>query len=275
MFPTFLITLREVIEASLIVATILGILVKSKQERSIKTVWRAVSAAFIISFFLLVVSSFLGLQVRELYKKNEAYINGILISVSALFITWAVFFLHTYFLDFKLHLIHTIKKSIESREQNGLFILVFTAVFREGFEIILFLTSIYLSLRPQEIGLGFVMGLVGGILISFSIFKATVRIPFSSVLKVSSALLILFSAGLLARGVHEFAEVGFLPELAKITFSFIPPKGVFAADMLESLFGITQQMDLIQLTVYGIYLIGMFWYVFFRGKVSVNGTTIS
>ncbi|PIV71264.1 hypothetical protein COW57_00440, partial [Candidatus Roizmanbacteria bacterium CG17_big_fil_post_rev_8_21_14_2_50_39_7] len=47
-----------------------------------------------------------------------------------------------------------VRKSIEEQEQRGLFVLVFTAVFREGFEIVLFLSTIYLSSNPQRIFIG-------------------------------------------------------------------------------------------------------------------------
>lgn len=270
MFPAFLITFREVVEASIIVSTIQGILVRLKQTKGNKTIWMAVSTALLASILLLLVGSVLGLRMQKVYEQNEAYIEGVLMILSAVSITWAVFFLHTYFSRCKVHLIRVIKRSIEIQEQNGLFILVFVAVFREGFEIVLFLTSIFFSTRPQEISLGFFIGLVSGILVSYGIFKTTVRIPLSSALKASSALLILFAAGLLARGVHEFAEVGLIPELVKVTFSLIPQKGVFVGDMLKSLFGITQKMDILQLVIYGVYSIGMFWYVFFKGKVSLT-----
>lgn len=264
MFPAFLITLREVIEASLIVATILAVLVKLKQVNGVRTVGKAVTAATAASVLLFAGGTFLGIQVQEVYKKNEEYIEGVLMITSAFFITWAVFFLHTYFSSFKVHLLHKIKKSIESQEQKGLFILVFVAVFREGFEIVLFLASIYISANPQEIATGCVMGLIGGLLISLTLFKTTLQIPVQSAFKTTSVLLILFAAGLLARGVHEFAEVGLLPEIGKMTFTFIPQKGVFVADMLKAIFGITQKMDFIQLSVYGLYVVGMCWYVFGR-----------
>ncbi len=138
MLPSFLITLREVIEASLIVATILGILVKLKQNKEIKTVWLATAAAGLVSIGLLLLGSLFGIKMQELYVgRIEELIEGILMTISAVFITWAVFFLHNYFGRYKTVLIHKIKKSVEQKEQKGLFILVFTAVLREGFEIVL------------------------------------------------------------------------------------------------------------------------------------------
>ena len=68
MLPAFLITFREVIEASLIVATILGILVKLNQKKGIKTVWYATGLAAFMSILFLALGSFFGLKMQELYS---------------------------------------------------------------------------------------------------------------------------------------------------------------------------------------------------------------
>src|SRR3989344_3077367 len=139
MLAALLITFREVIEATLIVATVLGILTKLRQTKSIKTVWLATLAATVVSILLLVGGSLLGLRIHQLYTgKTEELFEGIMMFTSAVFITWAVFWLHKYFARHKLALLQKVKSTIETEKQTGLFILVFTAVFREGFEIVLF-----------------------------------------------------------------------------------------------------------------------------------------
>ena len=255
MLPSFLITFREVIEATLIVATILGILVKLNQKKGIKTVWLATGAAAALSILLLGISSLIGLKVNELFEQHEPYVEGSLMIISAVFITWAVFFLHKYFAHYKTRLLQKIKKTVEQEEQRGLFALVFTAVFREGLEIVLFLSTVYFSSNPQSIFIGFLGGATGALLIAFGLFTATLRLPVFYAFRTTSILLILFAAGLLARGIHEFREVGILPEIGKMTFSFIPPNMTF---------GITQKMDMIQLSIYGGYVFFMIWWVFRR-----------
>lgn len=265
MLPSFLITFREVIEASLIVATILGILTKLGGHKSIKTVWLATGAASLVSLLLLLGGSLFGLKVQELYTgKIEEFIEGILMITSAVFITWAVFFLHKYFASYKTKLLQKIKSTVEKEEQKGLFVLVFTAVFREGFEIVLFLATIYFSSNPQSIFVGFVTGATGALLVSLGLFTATLRLPIYYAFRTTSSLLILFAAGLLARGVHEFAEAGILPEIGKVTFAFLPAKATFMEDMIKAVFGITQKMDMIQLILYASYVAFMSWWVFGR-----------
>ena len=265
MFASFLITLREVIEASLIVATILGILTKLHQKKGIRTVWAATSAAAGVSIAILGAASVFGVKIQEVYSgKIEEFIEGILMATSAVFITWAVFFLHKYFAQYKAHLLVKIRTSLEQEEQKGLFWLAFTAVFREGFEIVLFLSTVFFSSNPREIFTGFAGGLFGGLLISLGLFAATLRLPVRYAFRITSALLILFAAGLFARGIHEFAEAGMIPELAQITLAFIPAKATVAGDITKAIFGITQTMDVTQLTMYGGYVAFMTWWVFIR-----------
>lgn len=264
MLPAFLITFREVIEASLIVATILGILSKLNQKKGIQTVWFATITASLSCVLLLVAGSVFGFQVQKVYSgRVEEFIEGILMMVSAFFITWAVFFLHKYFSRYKVQLLKKVQETVEKEEQKGLFVLAFTAVFREGIEIVLFLTTIYFSSNPPQIFTGFSLGMVGGLAISLALFSATVRLPVYQAFRVTSGMLILFAAGLLARGAHEFAEAGVIPELSKFTLPLLPHNS-FAGDIIASIFGVTKHMDGLQIALYLGYTGIMTWYVFFR-----------
>jgi high-affinity iron transporter len=223
MLPTFLITLREVIEASLIVATILGMLVKLKQYESLKTVWVAAASALLTSFALVFGGSLYGVRIQKLYTTN---IEGLLFILSACFITWAVFFLHTHFGKKKMHFLETLKDSVTGR---GLFMLTFTAVLREGIEIALFLSTIYLTNTPLAVVTGFAGGVAAGILISFAFFTASIRLPVFWAFRGTSILLILLAGRLLAQGVGEFRvnTIQTLPALTALTYIFVMHRWVF------------------------------------------------
>lgn len=265
MLPSLLITFREVLEASLIVATILGILSKMGQKSEIATVWMATVLAGLVSVGIIFISSVFGFNLANTYKGSiEETIEGALMIVSAIFITWAVFFLHTHFGKHKTRYLSSLKSTIEKQEKRGLFILVFTAVFREGFEIILFLSTLYFSSNPTEILSGFTVGFALALALSLGLFSATVRMPVFWAFRTTSIMLILFAAGLLARGVHEFAEVGVIPEFSKVTIWLLPQHASVAGDIIKSVFGITRTMDILQIASYMIYTSAMIWWVFFR-----------
>lgn len=269
MFPSFLITFREVVEAAFIVVTLLGIVTNLKLFHARRTVWQATAFAAILSVALIGIAGILGLKLHTVYVgRVEEITEGVLMFISAIFITWAVFFLHNFFSQQKGLLLQKVKKTIEEQEFKGLFILVFTAVFREGFEIVLFLSTIFISTNPQDIFIGSFIGIFLGIVLSLLLFKTTQRLPMVYAFRITSILLVLFAAGLLARGVHEFAEAKLIPEFFEMTFTFIPEKTTFVGGMIKSLFGLTRKMDIVQIGVYIIYSLGMAVYFFFPHRHS-------
>lgn len=265
MFPTLLITFREVIEASLIVATILSILVKFHESRGIKTVWTATFAATAVSLILLAAGSILGLRVQEVFKgKTEMIFEGVTLVLSSFFITWAVFFLHKYFSVYKAKLLAKIKKTVEKEEETGLFFLVFTAVFREGMEIVLFLSTIYFASNPGQIFMGFFAGAIPALIISLGLFTATLRLPVFYAFRITSALLILFGAGQLIRSMGEFSELGIIPEVGKMTLFFMPKVTSVSGELIQAVFGWSRSMDILQISFYFLYILLLGWWVFVR-----------
>ncbi len=259
MLSIFLIVLREVIEASLIVALILGVLIKFRQFHLVRVAWSAVGAAVAVSLSGLFLASWLGIKIQQLYTgKNEQLIEGLLMLISAVFISWAVFFLHNYFSQNQIQLVNKIKQTAATQTAGGIFILVFTAVFREGFEIILFLSTIYLSDDPLNILTGFVTGLICGLIVSFMIVNTTVKLPTNLAFKITNTLLIFFAAGLIIRGIKEFTELGIIPQFSTVILPFIPSNKTLAGKIIEIIFGITKTMSWFQLTLYISYLAFMF-----------------
>jgi len=267
MFPAFLITFREVIEASLVVATILGILTKLNRTKSAHSVWTGTITATLISFLLIGIGSFAGLKVQEWFEKGkvEQLFEGALLIISSVFITWAVFVLHRYFAQYKTHLLAKIKSVVEKeKEHRALFALAFTAVFREGIEIVLFLSSMYLADKPEHILIGFMGGVLGGIGISLALFTTTLKLPVYYAFRTTSILLVLFAAGMLSRGIHEFTEAGYIPEFYKLTSVLVPKSGSSVSEFINAVFGLRKTMDATELASYTAYILTMNWWLFIK-----------
>ncbi len=258
MFPSFIVTFREVFEAALVVAMISGIFVRLHEKQKLKFVWMGVVTAILLSISLVFFGSYIGFVFQEFYTgKNEELVEGILSIVTACFITWAVLTLDKEFRSYKVRLIEKINLEIKSHHMWGIFALAFTSVFREGIEIILLLSSIMLSTKPIEVVQGFGLGIVAGIISSVLIFTASIKLPVHRIFRVTTILLILFSAGLLAKGIHEFAEYGLLPELMKLNIPFVPVRETVAGAFIYGLFGIRNVMDILQIITYVLYAYGM------------------
>ena len=270
MLPALLITFREVLEATLIVATILGILVKLGQNQSLRTVWLATVIAAIFSAALVGLGSFTGIKIQELYLgKTKQLIEGALMLTSAVFITWAVFWLHKYFARQKLRLLQSVKQTIQENQPRGLFVLVFTAVFREGIEIALFLSTIYLSTSPISVFAGFGIGTLLALLISVLVFTTALKLPIFRAFQATTLLLVLFAAGLAGRGVQELSEAGLFHSV-EITLSLLPPAGSFLGDTIQAVFGWSRVMTDLHLLTYAIYISFMRWYLYVRRSATIS-----
>lgn len=270
MFPALLITFREILEASLIIATVLGVLKKLGFTQSMKTVWIGTIAAAFASIALLAGGSLFGVKVHDLFEANEALFEGTVMIISAFFMTWAVFFLHKTFAHHKLSLLQRVKTTMEKNEQKGIFLLVFSAVFREGMEIVLFLSTIFFSAQPLSIASGFLIGTILAVLLSYGIFSTSVRLPVYQTFRVTSILLILFAAGMLSHGYHELTEAHLLPELANLptlTLFFLPAKTTIAGSLISGIFGVSRSMHSLELLIWSTYAFVMWQVVIVRKNV--------
>ena len=273
MLPALLITFRELFEAALIVATIIGMLIKLHHKKSIKTVWFATFTAMAVSILFLGLGSLLGIEVRTLFSegKFEQIFEGTVMIISSIFITWAVFFLHKTFAHHKLELLQKVRSTLEADEKRGIFLLVFTAVFREGMEIVLFLSTVFFSSQPVQIFSGFILGAGLAAVIAFLLFRATVRLPVYQAFRATSILLIVFAAGMLMHGVRELTEANILPTLSHlpmITLSFLPQTDTMWGNMVESILGFTRQMQFTEVFLWTGYTAIMSWLVFFKKEAN-------
>jgi len=98
---------------------------------------------------------------------------------------------------------------------KALFSLAFLAVLREGIELSLFLTAATFTTDAQQTVIGAVLGLFSAVLLGWALFATTIRLNLRRFFQVTSILLILFAGGLVAHGVHEFNEVGWIPAIVE------------------------------------------------------------
>jgi len=265
MFPSFLITFREVIEAALIVATIAGILHRLRAGSYLRIVWIATLAAIGASILLVYGLELFGMGFAGWYTgANEQLLEGCLMIVAAICITWSVLMINRNSSQYKTRLHQELDSHVKKSDKWGLFILIFTSVFREGFEIVLFLTTLGLSTNHEQVFEGFLIGALTGLVFTFVVFGTTIKLHIRLVFRVTSALLILFAAGLLARGIHEFTEAGALPEMSAFVLNFIPEAQTLIGGFIKSMFGITRHMTILQINMYILYSLWMGWWVYAR-----------
>ena len=206
MFQSFVITLREGVEAALIVGIVLSHLQKTGRAAWVRMVNWGVAAA--------ILASLAGAYFLKRAEISEDVMEGWLMLAGALFVaSMALWMWRT-----GKHL----KKDIEARLTQlaaapsrvaaaGLFLFVFLMVFREGVETVLFLAAV--SLRTSELldFLGGVLGLAVAVGLGVALFKGSLKVNFRRFFAVTTLVLLLVAAQLFVSGIHELSEARVLP----------------------------------------------------------------
>jgi high-affinity iron transporter len=249
-----LIALREGVEMALVVGIVLAYLGQTGTMGAARWVWSGVGAAALVSvaFFAILLALH-----AEFEGATEQIFEGVTMTLAAGFLTWMIFWMlrNARYLKAELH------SGVEAALARGgaawgLFLLVFFAVVREGVELVLLLYA-----APGEGKLiGTVLGLAIAVGVGVAIYAFGRRIDLRTFFKVTSALLILFAAGLLAHAAHEFAEAGILaaiegPKLWSTKALMPDDSGV--GSILRALFGYQDEPTVLELVTYAGYFIGV------------------
>lgn len=255
MLSSYLLSLREGIEAALIIGILLGAVRLIKRPDLLSAVWFGALSAIILSILSAVLLTSLGL---ELEGTAEVIFEGFTMLIAAALLTWMIFWMSGYSL--------TLKAALETDIQHAshfggraIFLVAFIAVLREGIELALFLTASAFVAGSFQTLLGAVLGLGTAVLLGWSLFASTIRLDLRRFFQVTSILLILFAAGLFAHGVHEFIEIGWLPAIVENVWdtSFILSKESVAGQLMGALFGYNPSPDLTEVIAYIAYFVAI------------------
>jgi high-affinity iron transporter len=203
------VVLREGFEASLVVGIVLAFLDRTGRRDGFTAVWVGVGAALALSLAAGAALFALG---AELEGNSEAIFEGVVMLIAAGLLTWMIFWMRGR--------ARTLRKEIEGRTQAaldagsalGLAIVVFIGVAREGVETALFLFS---SIEGSSSLVSFVGAIVGGaaaVGLGYLFYRGSHRLNLRTFFTATSVLLLIFAGFLLARGLHELAEAGVIPE---------------------------------------------------------------
>ncbi len=219
MLPSFLITFREALEAALIIGIIAAYIAKIGR----KDLYRYMNIGIIGAIFASAGVAFVfKLIYGELEGTAEMLFEGLAALTAAIVLTYMIFWMASNSKKIKGELQEKIDVSISKGEMLGVAALSFIAVFREGVETVLFLGTLAIS-SPVDTIMGFVLGVLAVVIISFVMFKGIYQLDVSRFFKYTSILLILFSAGLVAVSVHELNEAGIVPEVVEHVWDVNPP----------------------------------------------------
>ena len=206
MLSSFLVALREGLEAALIIGIVLVSLGRSGRSHLVRFVWAGVGLAVALSFAVAMA--------LELWRVNQEAFEGVLLMTSAVFVVTMIVWMN--------RTARHLKKDIEARVAGyaqraglaaglGLGAFVFLMVLREGAELALILRAVELSAAGAGVWIGTLLGLGGAVAVGLLFFQGTVKIPLGRFFKVTSWILVIVAIQLALTGIHELSEGGWLP----------------------------------------------------------------
>lgn len=258
MLPAFLLSLREGLEAALIIGIVLGTLRKMNRTDLKSAVWAGTFSAVIVSLLAGGLLTALGLSFEG---KAEEIFEGFAMLLAAGVLTWMIYWINRQGRHMNSNLEGGVRKATTSGTgRRALFGLAFLAVVREGIELALFLTATTFALQGGQTLAGAVLGLGAAILLGWLLFSATLRLDLRRFFQVTGFLLILFAAGLVAHGVHEFNEAGWIPSIVEHVWDVNPwlNENSFVGGLLKALFGYNGNPSLTEVLAYLAYFVLIF-----------------
>lgn len=210
MFEALVVTLREGVEAALVVGIIVAFLRREGYERYLGSVWAGIGAA--------AAASLAGAWLLYRWAVNEEAFEGVLYLGSALIVgsmmIWMWRHSHSISGEVKSSLSRIVSDARGGRAGSvalGLFFFTFLMVFREGVETVLFLSALSLTTGGLLAVLGVVLGVAAAVVFGVLFVRGSLRIDFGRFFKITGIALGIFVLQLLINGYHELSEAGWLP----------------------------------------------------------------
>ena len=203
MLEAFIITLREGVEAALIIGITLAYLAKIGRPELRKSVYAGLGAAFVGSIAVAILLS-------RTHLNEDVFEGWVMLAAAFFVVTMIVFMMRTG---------RKLKGEIEGKvgllagegSWVGLFFFVFLMVFREGVETVLMLGAVTLNTTELLSFMGTLLGVAAAVLFGVMFVKGSVRINLQKFFRITTVILFFVAAQLIISGLHELSEFGVLP----------------------------------------------------------------
>jgi high-affinity iron transporter len=262
--PTFVIFLREGIEASMIVAILLAYLDRVGQRRYFRDIYMGVGAALVLALAggvaaYVLIHQYAGSRVQTIFE-TITYL------IAAAALTYMTFWMGRHARTLGKELERQTDVALSSGSRIGMSALAFTAVGREGLETMVFTLAIVFAssaqsatgaVQSRSLIIGALAGLFVAAAMAVAMYKLGKRMNLKIFFRVLGVLLMLFAAGLLADAVENMQQLGWLPMGGRVLWnsSGIISEDSSLGDVFHSLIGYAERPTVLQAIVWTGYLV--------------------
>ncbi|GAA4680897.1 iron uptake transporter permease EfeU [Phytohabitans rumicis] len=256
LFASYLIGLREGLEATLVVSILVAFLVKSDRRNRLPWVGLGVGVAVALSVGFGALLTYTRTSLLADYRDQELF-EAITSVAAVCFVTWMIFWMRRAARSIGGELREGLERAI-AVGPVAVVLFAFLAVAREGLETALLF---FAAVQGADSDTGPLLAILGGILTSIVIgvllFATAVRINLTRFFTWTGVLLVLIAAGILKYGVHDFQEAGVLPGLNTLAFDIsgtLDPSTWYAA-LLAGMFNITPAPSVLEVVAWVAYAV--------------------
>lgn len=254
MLSTFLIALREGLEAALIVGILVAYVVKTGRRELLAPIWTGVAMALTASIAL---GGFLTFTSAELSERGEQFFAGTTSFLAVALVTWMVFWMKRAARTLRDELHGKVDAALTAGPL-ALAAAAFFAVAREGLETALFVYTNFRTVSAtSSASFGLILGLALAVVLGYLIYNRSIRLNLSKFFTITGIALIIVAAGVLSYGVHEYQELGWIPGNLSYAWdiSSVMAKDSIAATVLAGTIGFDVNTSWLQLLFYASYLL--------------------
>jgi high-affinity iron transporter len=256
MVGALVITLREGLEAALIVSVILAYLSRTGRSREGRAVWIGVALAVLAS---ALAGYAVFAAVGSLEGQAKQVFEGTALFAAVGVLTYTIVWMRRHSRGLSADLGRRVEKASSSGTSTTLIALAFLVVVREGLETALFLLGASQLADGVEVALGGAAGLAVAIGIGVLLYRGALRLDVGRFFVTTGVLLVVFAAGMVGYGVHEFIEAGVLPAVIDPVWNINPVLDDKAGLglLLKALLGYNGNPALTEVIAYVAYLCAM------------------
>jgi high-affinity iron transporter len=255
--PTFVIGLREGLEAALIVGIIAAFLGQQGRKDALRQVWIGTAAAVAIC-----VAVAIALQVisSDLPQRQQEGLETVVGALAICMVTYMIVFMRKHARSMKKDLQGAAASALAQGSSRALVMMAFLAVLREGFETAVFLlATFHASGDATTSWLGAVLGIVLAAAIGYGIYKGGVKLNMARFFRVTGLVLVVVAAGLVMTAFHTAYEAGWLTagQTQAFDLSWLVRPGTPLSSLLTGVLGIQPFPVWIEVIAWLAYLVPM------------------
>jgi len=260
MLATFVIGLREGLEAALIVGIIAAFL--RKNGKSLTAMWAGVGLAVLLS---LAVGVGLDLVEQALPQAEQEAMETIIGTIAIFFVTGMIVWMNAHARDMKHALESQAAAALSRTSSLALAVMAFLAVLREGFETSVFLLATFSAAQSAALAAtGAVLGILLAVAIGWGIYIGGVKVNLARFFRVTGAFLILVAAGLAISALRTAHEAGWLNagQQATVNLAWLVAPGTIQSALITGVLGIPADPRAIEVIGWLAYLVPVALFIY-------------